>query len=123
MNKVEVNPVTIIIMVVAALIIGIVTGAVSVGKYLVKEFKRLINKLRAIHKEDLKFEKEKFRQDLSNKDEILKKKDGIIEELLNLLRKKDEKGKSLIDTTIGLKTFNVITTQRKRMNNNHGIAG
>lgn len=123
MNKVEVNPVTIIILVVTALVIGIATGAVSVGKYLIKEFKRRIMRLREIHKEDLRSEKDKFNKDLSKKDKIIEEKDGIIRELLDLLQKKDEKGKSLIDTTIGLKTYNVITTQRKRMNNNHGIVG
>lgn len=123
MNKVEVNPVTIIILVVTALVIGIATGAVSVGKYLIKEFKRRIMRLREIHKEDLRSEKDKFNKDLSKKDKIIEEKDGIIRELLDLLQKKDEKGKSLIDTTIGLKTYNVITAQRKRLNNNHGIVG
>ena len=122
MNKVEVNPVTIIIAVVAALIVGIATGAAAVGKYLMKEFKRLIKKLREIHKEDLRSERNKFNGDLSKKDELLRKKDGIIEELLGLLQKKDEKGKSLIDTTLGLKTFNIITKQRNRLNDNQSIA-
>ena len=123
MKNVEVNPITIIIVVVAALILGIATGAVAVGKYLKKEFKRLIKELREIHKEDLKSERNKFKDDLSRKDESLRKKDGIIEELLGLLQKKDEKGNSLTDTTLGLKAFNIITTQRKRMNGKHGIAG
>lgn len=38
MSKVEVNPITIIIAVVAALIVGILTGAVGVGIVFDKEF-------------------------------------------------------------------------------------
>ncbi len=123
MNKVEFNPITIIIGAVTLLIVGITIGAVAVGQYLKKELKRLIKMLRDAHKDDLNSEKDKFNQELSKKDELLKQKDRIIEELLNLLQKKDDNGRSLIDTTLGLKTFNIITTQRKRLNDWHDSVG
>lgn len=123
MKKVEVDPVVLIIYAIMFLIACIITGAVSVGKRLTKKFKNQIEKLRAVHKEDLSAEKNKFSNDLAKKDEIIKKKDGIIEELLDLLQEKDEKGRSLIDTTLGLKTFNIITKQRRRLNGNHGLVG
>lgn len=117
MKNNEVNPITIIIAVVTALIVGIAIGAVAVGKYLKKELKQLVKKLQEVHKEDLKSVKTKFIKDRSKTEELLRRKDAIIEELLGLLQKKDEKGKSLTDTTLGLKAFNVITKQRKRLFN------
>lgn len=53
MKKVEIDPVLIILGIIAALIVGIVTGAVSVGKFLIKKFKQLIVELRVAHKKEL----------------------------------------------------------------------
>lgn len=122
MSKVEINPITVIIAAVALVITAMATGAIAAAKYLKNKLIKCIKKLQEVHKEDKRLDKEIFNQDLSKKDEIIKKKDEIIEELLNLLKEKDERGKSLIDTTLGLKTFNIITKQRNRLNDNQDIA-
>lgn len=123
MKQVEVNPVVIIIAVVGALIVGIATGAISVGKYLIKRFKELVKRLRDAHKKDLEIEKDKHKKDLDAKDAVIKEEHSIIDELLDLLRKKDEKGRAIVDTKLGLSSFNIIKKQQTRLNNGHGLAG
>lgn len=123
MAKVEVNPVTIILAVVGALIVGLATGAITVGKYLKTKFKELIKRLREAHKKDLNIEKDKHKKDLDAKDAVIKEERSIIYELLDLLQKKDEKGRAIVDTNLGRKSFNIIKKQQNRLNNGHGLAG
>lgn len=116
MSKVEVNPVTIILAVLSALIIGIVTGAVGVGKFLTKKFKKLITELRETHKNDLKEARQESKRNIKRKNEIISKQQNIIDQLLDLFHVKDEKGRCIADTTLGRFSYNKIMKQRSRIN-------
>lgn len=100
MKKFE-DPVVVILMLVATLIIGILTGAIAVGKYLVEKFKRNYSKLKKFNAQQLKYHKDKSTAIIKEKEEANKKYREIIEELINLLYEKDEKGRSVADTKLG----------------------
>lgn len=115
MNKVEVNPIPIIIGVIAALLIGIATGAVGVGKVLTKRFKQRIAELRAAHKKELEDERKESKEYIKRKGEIISKQQKIIDQLLELFHVKDENGKCIMDTTLGRFSYNKIVKQRSRL--------
>lgn len=116
MKKVEIDPVLIILGIIAALIVGIVTGAVSVGKFLIKKFKQLIVELRVAHKKELSDVKNESDKHIKHKNETIFNQQKIIDDLLDLFYVKDEKGKCLVDTTIGRHSYNQIVKQRARIN-------
>lgn len=116
MKKVEVDPVLIIIALISALILGILTGAVTVGKFLIKKFKQLIAELRAEHKKELQNLKDKSKKNINGKNEIISKQQKIIDQLLELFHVKDEKGKCIADTVIGRHSYNQIVKQRSKLN-------
>lgn len=116
MSKVEVNPITIIIAVVSALIVGIVTGAVVVGKFLIKKFKQLVDELRASQKKELEDARKESKGHIKRKDEIISKQQKIIDQLLELFHVKDNNGRCIADTMIGRFSYNQIVKQRSRLN-------
>lgn len=115
-NKIEVNPVVIILGLVGALIIGIVTGAIWVGKFLINKLKQKMKELRAVHKEDIKSIKEDSEKHINSKNEIIKKQQRIIDELLELFLIKDKKEKCIADTPLGQSIYKKIVKQRDKLN-------
>lgn len=91
MKKVEVDPVVLIIYAIMFLIACIITGAVSVGKRLTKKFKNQIEKLRAVHKEDLSAEKTNSAMTLLKRMKSSKRKMASLKNFLTYCRRKMKK--------------------------------
>lgn len=115
MKKVEVNPVVIIITVVAALIIGIATGAIGVGKVLIKKFKQLVDELRKVQKKELEDVRKESKEHIKRKNETISKQKNIIDQMLELFYVKNDKGRCIMDTTLGRFSYNKIVEQRSRL--------
>lgn len=116
MKKVEVDPISIIIIVIGILIMGITISAVGVGKFLIKKFKILLAELRAVQKKELEDARKESQKLIDGKDEIISEQQKIIDQLLELFHVKDDHGRCIADTYLGRISYNRIVKQRSRLN-------